>query len=95
MTRDEDIISYDFQGWPNYKMTLREILVELGAVIKDGVIGFTNDNPVLDIYPKVLHDDGMGYGVDPQYITEIAGDVDNGYISIFAEPEIEDEKEDE
>ena len=93
MTRDEDIISYDFQGWPNYKMNLREILEELGATVENGVIGFKTDNPVLDIYPRVLHDDGMAYGVDPRYITEAFADMEDKYINIFAEPEIEDEKE--
>lgn len=93
MTIDEDIISYDFQGWPNYKMNLREILEELGATVENGVIGFKTNNPVLDIYPRVLHDDGMGYGVDPRYITEAFADMEDKYINIFAEPEIEDEKE--
>ena len=93
MTRDEDIISYDFQGWPNYKMNLREILEELGATVENGVIGFKTDNPVLDIYPRVLHDDGMAYGVDPRYITEAFADMEDKYINIFAEPEIEGEKE--
>ena len=96
MTRDEDIISYDFQGWPVYKMTLREILIEMGSLQENGLIGFKTDDPILDVYPKVLEDDGMGYGVNARYITEASVDrEDKSFISIFAEPEIEDEKTDE
>ena len=96
MVRDEDIISYDFQGWPNYKMTLREILKSLGANTNKGVIGFREKDPILDVYPKVLEDDGMGYGVNARYITEASVDKeDKSFISIFAEPEIEDENTDE
>lgn len=101
MKRDEDIISYDFQGWPVYKMTLREILIEMGSLQENGLIGFKTDDPILDVYPKVLEDDGMGYGVNARYITEVNADCDgdwaedNSFISIFAEPEIEGEKENE
>jgi len=96
MVRDEDIISYDFQGWPVYKMTLREILIEMGSLQENGLIGFKTDDPILDVYPKVLEDDGMGYGVNVRYITEASVDrEDKSVISIFAEPEIEDEKENE
>lgn len=95
MEKEEDIISYDFQGWPVYKKTLKEVLEELGATTDNGVIGFSINSPVLNVYPKVLHDDGMAYGVDPRYITEAYFDDENGYINIFAEPEREDEKENE
>lgn len=87
MNKDEDVIYYDFQGWPVYKENLREILEELGAITENGVIGFKIDNPVLDIYPVVYHDDGMAYGVDPRYITAADIDVDDKYINIFAESE--------
>ena len=84
---------YDFQGWPVYKKTLREVLEGLGATVENGVIGFKTDNPVLDIYPRVLHDDGMAYGVDPRFITEAFADTKDMYINIFAEPEREEKKE--
>ena len=29
MNRIEDIVYYDFQGWPEYKMNLREVLIAL------------------------------------------------------------------
>ena len=91
MDKENDIISYDFQGWPNYKRNLREILNMMGAVEENGMIGFKTDDVILDVYPKVLEDDGMGYGVNGRYITEVGvDDEDKSFISIFAEPEIED-----
>ena len=95
MDRDEDIMYYDFQGWPVYKKTLRETLEGLGATVENGAIGFKVDNPVLDLYPRVFHDDGMAYGVDKRYITEAFSDTREGIINIFAEPEIEGKKETE
>ena len=93
MDREEDIMYYDFQGWPVCKRTLREVLEGLGATVENGVIGFKTDNPVLNIYPRVLHDDGMAYGVDPRFITEAFADTKDMYINLFAEPEGKEEKE--
>lgn len=89
MDREEDIMYYDFQGWPVYKKTLKEVLEELGATTENGVIGFSINSPILNIYPVVLRDDGMAYGVDPRYITEAYFDDENGYINIFAERKVE------
>ena len=86
MEKEEDIISYDFQGWPNYKMTLREMLESLGAITINGVIGFNDKDPILDIYPKVFEDDGMAYGVNERYVIESSFDKDKTFINIFAEP---------
>lgn len=67
-------IGRDFQGWDVNAMTLREIIDELGVT-------YTMDNGdeiirkdrihLLDAYPLVLEDDGMGYGVSPKYITTV------------------------
>jgi len=95
MKKDEDIISYDFQGWPNYKMTLREILKSLGANVDNGVIGFKEKDPILDIYPKILEDDGMGYGVNERYVIDSYCDEEKNFINMFAEPEMKDNKNDE
>lgn len=73
---DSVIINYDFQGWPVVKMSLRDILEQLR---KSGVFAYDvdsatyfirDDSPVLDIYPTVLEDDGMGYGINERFITE-------------------------
>jgi hypothetical protein len=92
MHREEDIISYDFQGWPNYKMTIREILQSLGATTNNGFIGFNEKDPILDIYPQVLEDDGMAYGVNEKFVIDADVDKDKTYINIFAEAKIEDEE---
>lgn len=64
-------ISYDFQGWPMYAMTLWEILEKLGFK-KEGnkVVGEISED-LLNAYPTLLEDDGMGYGVNRQYIIEV------------------------
>ena len=85
MKIDEDIISYDFQGWPNYKMNLREILKSIGAFEKDGILGFETDSNILDKYPYMLEDDGMGYGVNKSYVTSAANETDTSEIQAFIE----------
>lgn len=64
-------ISYDFQGWPMNALTLWEILEKLGFK-KEGnkVVGEISED-LLNAYPVLLEDDGMGYGVNQQYIIEV------------------------
>lgn len=63
-------IGKDFQGWPTYAMTLREILLDLGCETdENGNVIFKNQE-LLDSYPILLRDDGMGYGVNPRLIIE-------------------------
>lgn len=64
-------INYDFQGWPTYIMTLKEILMELGFTENEGKLSIDSNNEILNAYPRLLTDDGMGYGVDEEYITEV------------------------
>lgn len=63
------LIGNDSQGFPIYALTLRQVLKELGFEEKDGVVSINGDNPLLDAYPRLLMDDGMGYGILPQYMT--------------------------
>lgn len=89
-----NIIGIDFQGWPIYKMSLREILLDLGAeVIKVGdqsFLALNNEDKLLDAFPRVLEDDGMGYGVNERLITSannetyISDEGDTAF-NIFAE----------
>jgi hypothetical protein len=60
MRKTKDIVCYDFQGWPEYKMNLREILLALGGQQDGDFIKFPSDAPLMDIYPRILVDDGMG-----------------------------------
>lgn len=73
-TEKEDIINYDFQGWPVYKMNIRDILKDLGLVLDetDNTWKISNNNPILDIYPITVVDDGMGYGVNEKFITSVS-----------------------
>ena len=69
--KKEDIIDFDFQGWPVYKMNIRSILKSLGFECDGGKWVIDDADPTLDIYPGVLEDDGMGYGVNEQCITSV------------------------
>jgi hypothetical protein len=81
-------IGTDFQGWPINAMTLREILEQLGIMSLDDV---TANHPLLDAYPVILEDDGMGYGINPKYITTVDSDtyddinLKHKVFNIFAE----------
>ena len=65
----------DFQGWPVKIKTLREILDQLGFKEKDGFYGLPNDSELLDAYPRLLRDDGMGYGVEERYLIEASSEI--------------------
>lgn len=98
MKKQEDIVAYDFQGWPVYKMTLREILLSLGCKLNDktNTLEINNDSKVLDVYPIRLQDDGMGYGVGKEYITEVdvaLWDKDEYTVHIFTEQESQSEQQ--
>lgn len=69
---EKDLIGYDFQGWPLYKRSIRDFLISFGLTLdEDGVWKISDKDPRLDIRPSILHDDGMGYGVDEQFPIEI------------------------
>lgn len=64
-------IGTDFEGWAVRAHTLLDILRQIGAnETEDGFV-IKKDNPLLDAYPCLLEDDGMAYGVNPQYVTEV------------------------
>ena len=95
MNRIEDIVYYDFQGWPEYKMNLREVLVALGGKVEGNIISFDLNDPLMAVYPRILVDDGMGYGVDENVIVSVDADKDNSYINIFREKKPTDEQQSE
>ena len=71
-------IGTDFQGWPVRAMTLREILECLGFEEDSRTITLAKNEEtsrLLDSYPYLLEDDGMGYGVKGEYITEASSDI--------------------
>ncbi len=88
-------IGTDFQGWPINKLTLKEILQEMGAIkVRDikgnDILGFNANDSVLNSYPRTLEDDGMGYGVNEKFITSVDRNEDN--INFFIDKEILENK---
>ena len=66
-------------------MNLREILEALGGSCENGIICFDERDPLMEIYPRILMDDGMGYGVDENVFVEVDFDKQRGVINIFRE----------
>lgn len=85
----EKLVGYDFQGWPIFKMTLKEMLLGLGGKEEDNKIIFDVNDPSMKIYPSILEDDGMGHGVNKQCIVEAEvfksneENTDKIYVNIF------------
>lgn len=65
-------------------MNLREILLALGGKENKDTIIFQN-NSKLDLYPVRFTDDGMGYGINKEWITSV--DLNKQYINIFTDKE--------
>ena len=74
-------------------MNLREILLALGGQQDGNFIKFPSNTPLMDIYPRILVDDGMGYGVDENVIVSVDIDLQNEYINIFREHKPSDEEQ--
>lgn len=90
MDTEKDIITTEVMSdWPVYKRNVREILTSLGAVEENGKISIDSNNPILDVYPHVYIDDGMGYGVDDSYVVEVETFEDDGetYVNIWRDKE--------
>ena len=96
LKRDKSIVNFDFQGWPNRKMDLKSILetIGFGTYEIDGkkIFGIRCDSKILTVYPSILNDDGMGYGVNEQFIIDITRSGENDqemFCHFFAETEME------
>ena len=76
-------IGRDFQGWPVDAHTLEEILKDLGFKENKGSWSISKKSPLLKAYPRLLEDDGMGYGVNAEYITEADKEIYNQEIETF------------
>lgn len=91
--KEDTIINFDFQNWPIHKMNLRDIISKFMTFNKNtNKYEISNDNPILDIYPVTLEDDGMGYGVNEKYIFEcnlFNDEISNEHkLYIFLYPEL-------
>lgn len=74
-------------------MSLREILMALGGIVEGNTISFDQKDPLMDVYPRILVDDGMGYGVDENVIVSVSFGKDRNYINIFREKKPTDEQQ--
>lgn len=76
--KDKVLLGFDWQGWPIYAQTLKEILESLGFE-DDGEKIFLKHNEendkLLESLPRLLSDDGMGYGVNEEFICESDNEV--------------------
>lgn len=73
--KKENIVNFDFQGYPEFKMSIKDIIEKLGAVYNKETNKWEIPNEEwLDCFPMIVEDDGMGYGVNEQYIIDV--DVD-------------------
>ena len=91
-------IRTDFQGWPVNAKTVREILEDLCIWNKGNIFRFSNE--ILDAYPKLFDDDGMAYGVNPRYISEVDKneiytdeELREKVFNIFGDPLVRNDKE--
>ena len=93
--KENDVIYFDFQGWPVYRLTLEDIIKNSGLFTYDPdkkVYYIKADDPRLGIYPTTLEDDGMGYGVNEKFVTECSYvPVENSKdrINVFIHPKKE------
>ena len=85
METREDLVHYDFQGWPHFKMNLKEILLALGGVVEDNKVSFKLDDPMMAVYPEIWIDDAMLYPIDGSYFVPVGPDREEKRISVFRE----------
>jgi hypothetical protein len=99
LKRDESIVNFDFQGWPNRKMDLKTILEAIGfgtyEVNGEQFLGIRSDSKILTVYPSILNDDGMGYGVNEQFIVDVTSGGENNdetHCHFFTETEMKNKE---
>lgn len=87
-------IGNDFQGWPIYKRNWRFIFKELGVLNEDGSVAIDKDNPLLDTYPSIEEDDGMGYSPYSRWITGVQSKINEPGFQIWIDCERKEVPED-
>ena len=72
------LLGYDFQSWPVFALKFRDILLQLGFEdTEDGFLLRHNkeNDKLLDSYPLLFEDDGMAYGINEQYVTDVDNEI--------------------
>ncbi len=68
----ENIINFDFQGCPEFKMSIKDIIERVGGKLNEETNKWEIPNKDWMLQcPTILHDDGMGYDVNVEYIVDI------------------------
>ena len=79
VTHDE-IVGHDYQGWPLYQLRVISLLRVLG-VSEDTIKQIPNN--ILKTQMSELTDDGTGYGVNEQKITNCSIDKEHGIVYLW------------
>lgn len=79
ITHDE-IVGHDYQGWPLYQLRVISLLRVLG-VSEDTIKQIPNN--ILTTQMSELTDDGTGYGVNEQKITNCSIDKEHGIVYLW------------
>ena len=97
----EEIIGHEVMGgWPIFKRNVRYLLEQIGCKLNEetGNYEISKDDEILDIYPILFEDDGMGYGVHEQFIIDVNRHKDNSgnvRLNIFREEYLLDKEKEE
>lgn len=64
---------FDFQGWLIPHISIREAIEKLGFKFDEETKtwSISDNDPILDKYPSIIQDDGMGYGVNECKLTDV------------------------
>lgn len=88
--KKENIVNFDFQGYPEFKMSIKDIIEKLGAVYNKETNKWEIPNEEwLECFPMIVEDDGMGYGVNEQYIIDVDVDKIGNTCNIWADKKLD------
>ena len=82
ITHDE-IVGYDFQGWPLYQLRVISLLRAMG--MSDDIIDQIPED-ILTSTITTLEDDSMGYGVNEECIVNCAIDKNKNIVYLWRIP---------
>ena len=86
----ENIINFDFQGWPEFKMSIKDIIERVGGKLNEETNKWEIPNKDWMVQcPTILHDDGMGCGTNPEYIVDIHVDNISQTCNIWADKKLD------
>ena len=96
LKNDKTFVNVDSQGWPERKIDVRTLLESLGfgtyEINGESYLAIKSDAKVLDAYPTILEDDGMGYGTNEQFVIDVTSNHNEeaeAYCHFFVEKELE------